>query len=131
MKKNSKKATKQIASAQLSVLAEREAQTLCVGIDLGDRVSTYCVRELKTEEVLAEGTVGTSPGAMLDQFRCLKPQRMVMETGTHARWIAELLRMMGHEVIVGNARKLKLITERFGSAPRSCASEASSLRLPT
>jgi transposase len=111
MKKNSKKATKQIASAQLSVLAEREAQTLCVGIDLGDRVSTYCVRELKTEEVLAEGTVGTSPGAMLDQFRCLKPQRMVMETGTHARWIAELLRMMGHEVIVGNARKLKLITE--------------------
>lgn len=111
MKKNSKKTTKQMAVAEVSALADRAAGTLVIGIDLGDRSSTYCVRERQTEGVLVEGTVETKPEAILDRFRALQAQRMVMETGTHARWMAQLLELMGHEVIVGNARKLKLVSE--------------------
>src|SRR5512142_281905 len=111
MKKNSKKQAKKNVIAQLAALAEREAGTLVIGIDLGDRTSTYCVRTRPGQEVLVEGVVETKPEGILDTFQRLQSQRMVMETGTHSRWVAQLLELMGHEVIVGNARKLKLITE--------------------
>src|SRR4051812_8292111 len=109
MKKNSKKSEKKkMAKVELSALSEREAGTLVIGIDLGDRSSTYCVRT-RDEQTVLEGAFKTEATAVLDAFRGLKPQRMVMETGTHSRWMAHLLDLMGHEVIVGNARKLKLI----------------------
>ena len=115
MKKNSKKQTKREqnakqAEAKLCALSQREANSLVIGVDLGDRVSNYCVRTLKQEKV-AEGTVATTPPGMAAFFQKLQRQRVVMETGTHARWVAELLSLIGHEVIVGNSRKLKLITE--------------------
>src|SRR5215213_8908352 len=110
MKKNNKKSEKKkMAKVELSALAEREAGTLVIGIDLGDRSSTYCVRT-RDEEMVLEGAVESKATAVVDAFGRLKPQRMVMETGTHSRWMAQLLELMGHEVIVGNARKLKLIT---------------------
>jgi transposase len=111
MKKNSKKEAKKKVMVQLSALAEREAGTLVIGIDLGDRTSTYCVRGRDGQAVLLEGVVETKPEAVVDTFGKLRPQRMVLETGTHSRWVAQLLELLGHEVIVGNARKLKLITE--------------------
>jgi transposase len=84
---------------------------MCIGIDVGDRGSAYCVREMVSQKIVAEGVVATTPTALLDHFRELKAQRIVLETGTHSRWMTELLRLMGQEVIVGNSRKLKLITE--------------------
>ena len=119
MKKNSKKETrkskretKNVAELQAvqAGLAAREAQTLVIGIDLGDRTSAYCVRTMDQQQVM-EGAVATTARAMLEAFQPLRRQRMVMETGTHSRWVAQLLEMMGHEVIVANARKLKLISE--------------------
>ena len=108
----SKRETKKVAELeQLQAgLAEREANTLVIGIDLGDRTSTYCVRALG-QQIVTEGTVATTAVAMLETFRPLLRQRVVIETGTHSRWVAQLLERMGHEVIVANARKLKLISE--------------------
>jgi len=92
MKKGSKKATskskretKKVAELQqVQVgLAEREANTLVIGIDLGDRTSTYCVRTLG-QEVVLEGSVATTAVAMFEAFRPLRRQRMVIETGTHS-----------------------------------------------
>src|SRR5262249_43574747 len=117
MKKNSKQATKQLRKALISALAEREAGTLVIGIDLGDRTSTYCVRT-RDQQVVTEGVVETKAQAMVDLFQPLRPQRLVIETGTHSRWVAQLLQLMGHEVIVGNARKLKLITENDQKSDR-------------
>src|SRR6476659_3416917 len=37
--------------------------------------------------------------------------RIALETGTHSPWISRLLRELGHEVIVPNARKVRLIGE--------------------
>jgi transposase len=69
------------------------------------------VRTRLDSERIAEGELGTDPQAVVDAFGGLRRQRMVMETGTHSPWMARLLELMGHEVVVGNSRKLKLITE--------------------
>src|SRR5437016_13302077 len=37
--------------------------------------------------------------------------RIALEIGTHSPWISSLLRELGHEVIVANARKVRLIGE--------------------
>ena len=100
-----------LQEATLRGLAQREANSLVIGIDLGDRSSNYCVRVRSSQEVLVEGKIATTPQAVAEWFQRLQRQRVTMETGTHARWVAELLRLMRHEAVVGNARKLKLITE--------------------
>ena len=114
MTKNSKKQTQRaqkakVAAVQLSALQQREANSLVIGIDLGDRTSAYCVRTLDQEEI-ATGTIATTVAAMAAFFQGIKRQRVVMEAGTPSRWVAELLELLGHEAIVGNSRKLKLIT---------------------
>lgn len=121
MKKNIKKETRKNqekrTAALLSALGQRDANSLVIGIDLGDRTSSYCVRT-REQEMVVEATVATTAQAMLEMFQPLRRQRVVMETGTHSRWVAELLGMLGHEVIVGNARKLKLITENEQKSDR-------------
>ena len=37
--------------------------------------------------------------------------RIALEIGTHSPWISLLLSRLGHEVIVANARKVRLIGE--------------------
>ena len=37
--------------------------------------------------------------------------RVALETGTHSPWISRLLSELGHEVIVANACKVRLIGE--------------------
>src|SRR6266487_6084865 len=102
--------TKKVAELETAGWSEREANTLVIGIDLGDRSSSYCVRTLG-QQIVREATVATTATAILKEFQGLRRQRIVIETGTHSRWVAHLLEMMGHEVIVANARKLKLISE--------------------
>ncbi len=109
-KKTRKKKQKELTAALLASLQEREAGSLVIGIDLGDRTSHYCVRTL-AQEVVMEGEVATKAEALVDLFQPLKRQRVAIETGTHSPWVGELLGLLGHEVIVGNSRKLKLITE--------------------
>ena len=41
----------------------------------------------------------------------MKRCRVVIEIGTHSGWVAELLTGLGHEVLVANARRLRLIAE--------------------
>ena len=36
---------------------------------------------------------------------------MVIEVGTHSRWVSELLRELGHDVTVANPRRVKLISQ--------------------
>src|SRR5204863_9596946 len=106
----SKRETKKVAELESAGVAEREANTLVIGIDLGDRTSAYCIPTLG-QQIVKEGTVATTATAILEEFQGLRRQRVVIETGTHSRWVAQLLDLMGHEVIVANARKLKLISE--------------------
>jgi len=36
---------------------------------------------------------------------------IAMEVGTHSPWLSRLLQNLGHEVIVANARQVKLISQ--------------------
>jgi transposase len=126
MKKNSTKRQMKKVAAEFAALKERAEGSLVIGIDVGDKQSHYCVRTVGAE-VVCEGTVETKPDRIYVWLQELKRQRIVFETGTHSRWMAELLGAMGHEVIVGNARKLKLVTENTHKSDKVDARQLSKL----
>jgi len=81
-----------------------------IGMDLGDRWSRYCV-------VDAVGTIGkedrvrTTSEALEECLGRIPSTRIVIETGMHSPWVSRLLEKLGHQVIVANARKVRLIYE--------------------
>jgi transposase len=81
-----------------------------VGLDLGDRYSHTCSIGAGGE-VLEEGRVATTPAAVRSRFGGMERARFVLEAGTHSAWVARLLKELGHEVIVANPRRLRLIYE--------------------
>jgi len=60
-------------------------------------------------EVIEEGRLRTTPEALRRRFSSERPLRIAIETGTHSPWVSRLLEECGHEVLVANARKLRLI----------------------
>jgi transposase len=79
-------------------------------LDLGDRNSWYCVLD-EVGRVQLEQRVATSATALREVFGAVPRSRIALETGTHSPWISRLLTELGHEVIVANARKVRLIGE--------------------
>jgi transposase len=100
---------------KLSTVAAKQnrnfaAQKLTIGLDLGDRSSWYCVLD-ETGNVLLEQKLATTPRAMTEVFGGMPRSRVALETGTHSPWISRLLSELGHEVVVANARHVRLIGE--------------------
>ena len=79
------------------------------GLDLGDKYSYLCLIDTLSGEVIEEGRLRTSPETFRRRFASEQPMRIAIETGTHSPWVSRLLRECGHEVLVANARKLRLI----------------------
>lgn len=88
--------------------ARTTPSTLTIGIDLGDRKSHVCVLDA-AGEVVEESRIATTPKVLRARFECLAPTRIAHEVGGHSAWVSELLKELGHEVIVANARKLRMI----------------------
>jgi transposase len=84
--------------------------TAVVGIDLGDKHSAYCVLD-HDEAVIGDGVVKTSSEALKTLFGGTGRMRIALECGTHSPWVSRLLQELGHEVIVANPRRLRLISE--------------------
>ena len=85
-------------------------QKLTVGLDLGDRNSWYCVLD-ESGQIQREQRVRTNAKVLREVFGEMPHSRMAVEIGTHSPWISRLLSELGHEVIVANARKVRLIAE--------------------
>jgi transposase len=85
-------------------------QKLTIGLDLGDRNSWYCVVD-EAGQIQLEQRVATSAKALRGVFGAMPRSRIAVEIGTHSPWISRLLCELGHEVIVANARKVRLIGE--------------------
>jgi transposase len=81
-----------------------------VGLDLGDRNSWYCVLD-EAGQIQLEQRVRTTAKALQEVFGAMPRSRVALEIGTHSPWIGRLLSELGHEVIVANARKVRLIGE--------------------
>ncbi len=81
-----------------------------IGIDLGDKRSHICVLDA-AGACVETGTVVTTPGGFKERFRRIDACRIAIEAGGQSAWIDELLTELGHEVVVANPRRLRMIYE--------------------
>jgi transposase len=58
---------------------------------------------------MEEGRLRSTPEAFLRRFVSEQPMRIAIEAGTHSPWASRVLEECGHQVLVANARKLRLI----------------------
>jgi transposase len=89
--------------------AIRQPRGNTIGMDLGDKASRYCVVGANSE-TSSEGSVATTKKAMLQKFSGMRRCRIAIEVGTHSPWVSRLLTGLGFEVIVANARQVRLIS---------------------
>ncbi len=88
---------------------------LTIGLDLGDRFTQLCTLDAHGRSV-ATARLRTTPAALERHLAGHPRSRIVLEVGTHSPWVSRLLEHLGHEVLVANARQLRLI---YGSDCRS------------
>lgn len=81
-----------------------------IGVDLGDRWSRYCIVDT-AGTIAQEDRVRTTPEALEECLGKIRSSRIVIEAGVHSPWVSRLLQKLGHQVIVANARKVRLIYE--------------------
>jgi len=79
-----------------------------IGMDLGDKKNVVVVFDEDGTEHAAEYVTNTKV-AMTKYFKKYKEAVVVMEAGTHSAWISRLLSGMGHDVWVGNPRRMRAI----------------------
>ena len=79
-----------------------------IGIDLGDRRSHICILD-RMGEILREEEISTSPRSFESYFKAVPSALVALEVGMHSRWASRVVRECGHEVIVANPSKVKLI----------------------
>ena len=97
----------------------KEHPPLTAGLDIGDKYSYLCLIDTESGEVIEESRLRTSPESFRPRFSSERPpMRIAIEAGTHSPWVSRVLEECGHEVLVANARKLRLIYSR-ASAKRT------------
>src|SRR5829696_4350660 len=87
----------------------KEHPLMTAGLDIGDKYSHLCLIDSQSGEVMEEGRLSTTPEALRRRFVFERPMRIAIEAGTHSPWASRVLEECGHEVLVANARKLRLI----------------------
>src|SRR5580700_8713231 len=83
---------------------------LTIGLDTGDRSSCWCALGADAE-VIARGEVITERQPLELFFGRIPASLVALEVGSHSPWISRLLKKLGHEVVVANTRRVKLISE--------------------
>lgn len=86
------------------------ARGMTVGLDLGDREVSGTMVNAKGEVIEEVRLKMTEPA--LGAYFSRKPKcRVVLEAGTHSPWVKRLLVSLGHEAMVLNPHKVRLIAE--------------------
>jgi transposase len=114
----------QVTRVQLRRMGAK--QRLTVGLDLGDQSSRYCILN-EAGEKASEGSLPTTKAGMDSLFAKMSPCRIALEVGMHSPWVSRQLAGMGHEVIVANPRKVRLITESVKKNDRMDAEQLARL----
>src|SRR5215211_7200875 len=87
-----------------------EQPQMTAGLDLGDKYSYLCLIDTQSSEIMEEGRLRTNPEALRRRFSSeVQPLRVAIEAGTHSPWVSRVLEECGHEVLVANPRKVRLI----------------------
>ncbi len=88
-----------------------------IGVDLGDKDCQYYALD-GTGDAVEQGRLKTTQAGFRRRFEKMKPASVIVETGTHAPWVAELLSSLGHEVLVADARRIQLISRNERKSDR-------------
>lgn len=86
-----------------------EQTKMTVGLDLGDKYSYPCVLDTDSGELVEEGRLRTTPEDLRRRFDSEEQLQVAIEVGTHSSWVNRILEGLGHEVLVANPRKTRLI----------------------
>ena len=86
-----------------------EQMKMTAGMDLGDNYSHLCLIDTESGELIEESRLRTTPEAMRRRFDSERPLHVAIEVGTHSPWVSRLLTECGHEVLIANPRKTRLI----------------------
>src|ERR687897_71900 len=86
-----------------------EQPQMTAGLDLSDKYSYLCLIDTQSGEVIEEGRLRTTPEAFRRRFASERPLRIAIEAGTHSPWVSRVLEECGHEVLVANPRRTRLI----------------------
>lgn len=103
-------------------MTQNTVNAMTVGIDIGDQHSHFCVLD-RAGETLEESRLKTTKEALIQRFGAAEPMRIAIEASTHSPWICALLQDAGHEVIVANPRKLRMIFKNDSKNDRFDASQ--------
>lgn len=87
-----------------------ERGSLTIGLDLGDKHTEACVLDADGE-VVETFRVHTTPVALDRALSRFEVSRVVLEVGTHSPWVSRRVTAAGHEAIVANPRRVRLIAE--------------------
>lgn len=81
-----------------------------VGLDVGDKWCHIAVVD-RGGKLVEKSRVPTEADALRERFDASKKNRLrvILEAGPHSHWISRLLEEEGHEVIVANPRRLRMI----------------------
>ena len=83
-------------------------ERITIGMDMGDKKHNICVLDAEGKVIKKTTVSNTSTG--IRKFFSKQPSCLVaMEAGTHSRWVSQVIDKLGHEVLVGNPRKLRAI----------------------
>jgi len=79
-----------------------------IGMDMGDK--THKAVGLTEDGQIADRTeVPATPAGVSAYLERHPGALLAIETGTHCRWVSQLGASLGHQTLVGNARKLRVI----------------------
>lgn len=87
----------------------KERTKMTAGLDLGDRYSRICLLDTDSGEVVEESRLRTTPDDLCRRFGSDSRLTIALEVGTHSPWASRLLSDCGHEVLVANPRRTRLI----------------------
>jgi transposase len=81
---------------------------MTIGMDLGDKANRICVLDADGTEL--EKVEITNTARSIERYFSRYTGALVsLEAGTHSPWISRKLEKMGHRVLVGNPRRLRVI----------------------
>src|SRR5688572_16185718 len=99
---------------------EPSLRGMTIGIDLSDQYASLCLLDAEGE-VLEESRLRVSEAAFVRRFASMEACRIVLEVGTHSPWVSRLLASLGHEVVVANPGRVRLIADSLRKNDRTDA----------
>ncbi len=101
------KKPKRTRSRKKLVVAPPAPRATTIGLDVGDKFVHFC--EIDCDGAIEEGRLQNSPDKIREFFQ-RPPRRVVIEMGTHTRWMAEIIDKLGHKVFVVDPRHILLVS---------------------